>query len=231
VPDLESAAGYFKNRQEVWFALGQAQEAAGLREQATASYIEAATVPAQQNSAPREALDRLFAREGAEGSPKLEQMLLARIMGRRAQASAEYTPTPINRPLPDFRLTTLAGRDVSARKLRGRPAIVNVWATWCPGCLVELPWLDELQKMHGDVTVLAIAWRSKPEDVRRIAEMKKLSVLRVAVSDALERDLRDSGVPTTLVIDRKGRIRFAHNDLPDVVAVLEKDLAYLAAEK
>jgi peroxiredoxin len=58
-----------------------------------------------------------------------------------------------------------------------------------------------------------------------------LNALHVAVSDALKRELGDSGVPTTFVVDRKGRIRFVHNDLPDVMAILEKDLAYLAAEK
>lgn len=229
--DLEEAARYFKERQEVWFVLGRAQEGAGMREQAIASYLEAAAVPAQQSSDAREALDRLFGGEGSEGAARLEKLLEARLMERRAQAAAEYTPTPMERPLPDFRVTTLTGREVTSRKLRGRPAIINVWAAWCFSCMIELPGLDEFQRTHRNLTVLAVAWSSKLEDVRKIVEEKKLSAIRVAVSDALERELGDSGVPTTFVVDRKGRIRFVHNDMPDVVAILEKDLAYLAAEK
>lgn len=231
VPDLEAAAKYFENRQQVWFTLGEAQEQAGRKQDAINSYLEAATVPSQDSSAAQEALLRLFAEEGPGGTAKLEEKLVARILERRAKAAAEYAPKPINRALSDFRVTTLAGREVTAKKLRGRPAIVNVWAAWCAGCMIELPRLDEFQKRHREVTVLAVATSSKPEDVHRIMAKQKLSAMQMAIADGMLREFDSSGVPTTAVIDRKGRIRFVHNDMPDVIAILEKDLAYLAAEK
>lgn len=50
----------------------------------------------------------------------------------------------VGAPAPDFTLTDLGGRRVSLSKLRGRPVLLNFWATWCESCEKELPDLKEL---------------------------------------------------------------------------------------
>lgn len=59
---------------------------------------------------------------------------------------------------PDFTLKNLEGRDVSLRQHRGRVVLVNYWATWCPPCRTEIPWLMELQgRFRTQLVVLGVA--------------------------------------------------------------------------
>ena len=50
-------------------------------------------------------------------------------------------------PLPDFTLTDTAGKTLNLADLKGKPVLINLWATWCGPCVLEMPMLD---KMAGD---------------------------------------------------------------------------------
>jgi thiol-disulfide isomerase/thioredoxin len=50
---------------------------------------------------------------------------------------------------PDFTLATLDGKKVSLSDFKGRPVLVNFWATWCAPCKVEMPWFEEFQKQYS----------------------------------------------------------------------------------
>lgn len=50
-------------------------------------------------------------------------------------------------PLPDFTLTDTAGKTLNLASLKGKPVLINLWATWCGPCVLEMPMLD---KMAGD---------------------------------------------------------------------------------
>ena len=66
-------------------------------------------------------------------------------------------PPRIGNAAPDFTLTDSQHTIVLSR-LRGKPVVLNFWATWCPPCVEEMPSLVELQKRLGDkVTVLAVS--------------------------------------------------------------------------
>ena len=52
-------------------------------------------------------------------------------------------------PLPDFTLTDTAGKTLNLATLKGKPVLINLWATWCGPCVLEMPMLD---KMAGDGT-------------------------------------------------------------------------------
>jgi thiol-disulfide isomerase/thioredoxin len=60
----------------------------------------------------------------------------------------------------DFTAGTVDGEDVRLSDLRGRPVIVNFWATWCPSCLEEMPDLKELQAEIGADNLQVIAMNS-----------------------------------------------------------------------
>ena len=49
---------------------------------------------------------------------------------------------------PDFELRSLDGHSVKLRDLRGKPLLLNFWATWCAPCRVEMPWLVELDQRY-----------------------------------------------------------------------------------
>ena len=61
------------------------------------------------------------------------------------------------RNLPSIRLFRLDGGTTELSSLRGKPVLLNFWATWCPACRTELPILDQLQKRNTELHVLAVS--------------------------------------------------------------------------
>lgn len=73
--------------------------------------------------------------------------------GMMATLSYEYA----GQPAPDDFFNGADGRDVSLRDFAGRPLLVNIWATWCVPCRVEMPTIDALAKLEeGRISVIAV---------------------------------------------------------------------------
>lgn len=125
----------------------------------------------------------------------------------------------IGRPMPAFHLPGLADED-----LRGRAAIVNVFASWCASCVAEMPVLTALSR---HVPVYGLAYKDKPAALK--AWLKKHGNPYAKIGDdATGRTALDwgvSGVPETFVVDARGIIVHKHVGpvLPaDVAALLER---------
>jgi phosphatidylglycerol:prolipoprotein diacylglycerol transferase len=109
---------------------------------------------------------------------------------------------------PDFVAQDLQGQAVRLSALRGKVALVNFWATWCPPCRMEMPSMEALsKKLAGeDFVLLAIS-----EDdggapvVKKFAEDMKLTFpILVSPTGEIGRSYGISGYPETFVIDRQG---------------------------
>jgi peroxiredoxin len=112
------------------------------------------------------------------------------------------------RPAPDFTLTDLDGNRVSLSQFRGKPVVINFWATWCPPCKAELPHLVKAyEREQGRVVFLAISVDEPERTVRRFVEDNGVS-LTVLLDDGGEvaADYRVEGIPTTFFISRDGEI-------------------------
>ncbi len=112
---------------------------------------------------------------------------------------------------PDFELKDLNGRVVKLSDYKGKVVLLNFWATWCPPCRAEMPELVRLQK--GDASqglqILGVTYPSyKRDSVRRLARKLKLNYPVVFGSRELAGKYGVGEVlPTTVVIDREGKIR------------------------
>ncbi|WP_029131826.1 peroxiredoxin family protein [Sedimenticola selenatireducens] len=123
------------------------------------------------------------------------------------------TLTPVeSRPMaPDFSLQDLDGEVHRLSALRGRPVIVNFWATWCPPCREEMPSMQrawERLQTEG-VTLLAVNVGEDPDTVFQFTgsypvEFPILFDREGTVSGAWPM----LGLPTTFVVDPQGRIAY-----------------------
>jgi len=118
---------------------------------------------------------------------------------------------PVQPPgvLPELSFKTTAAQAVALAGFRGKPVVLNFWATWCAPCVAELPELDKLAA-SGAVTVLAASADRRGMDVVGpfLAKhpLPHLTVLLDQQSDAAHA-AGVVGFPTTLVIDAQGRLR------------------------
>jgi thiol-disulfide isomerase/thioredoxin len=93
--------------------------------------------------------------------------------------------------------------------LRGRPALVSLWATWCTACREEFSELNRLEEAaaKADAAVVGVAVGEDPSDVRRTVERERLRYRQFVDTDFRFSDaLGVRRVPMTLVVDRSGAI-------------------------
>ncbi|MGZ8283050.1 MAG: DsbE family thiol:disulfide interchange protein [Allosphingosinicella sp.] len=150
--------------------------------------------------------------------------------GLYAPADRNVESQLIGQPVPEFALApALAGRPglSSADFRRGRPRVVNIFASWCIPCRAEAAQLDELARRG--VPIDGIAVRDRPQDLAGfLADYGDPFRTIGADNDRrVQLALGSAGVPETFVIDGRGIIRHQHigainpQDVPTIIAAWE----------
>ena len=129
-----------------------------------------------------------------------------------AQSTAIQPGPPIikrfaGRPPPPIAAIYASGEPVDFASLRGKVVIVNLWATWCGPCRLEMPSLERLAALHPkDLAVVAVSNDEKGWPAVRQFWGPQLAHLRpaLAAGPGLAEQLGVLGLPYTLVIDRRG---------------------------
>lgn len=117
-------------------------------------------------------------------------------------------------PAPPLEMTALDGETVRVGDLRGQVVVVNVWATWCPPCHVETPGFVKLQEeFAGEVQFLGLSTDESEADVRAFATEYEINYPLLVGPNRAGDGYRVPVLPTTLLIDREGRVRFRHEGL------------------
>ena len=155
----------------------------------------------------------------------------------REQRTELLRPYAEPKPAPALQLADLDGREHDLAALDGQVVLVNFWATWCPPCVEEIPSLQRLFERLGPrgLTVLAVAVGETAPQVRGFLEQR---LQHTAVSFPVLLDPEGASFkawqayafPTTLILDRRQRIRYAVFgafawDGDEVVATLQQLLA------
>lgn len=135
------------------------------------------------------------------------------LAGTHAIADAEqalgYIQTLPPVPIPAATFTDGDGKPVTLADKRGKVVLLNIWATWCPPCVREMPSLDRLQARFGgrDFEVVAVSEDRGGAAVVN-AFYKRLGLTSLALyldpNAGVSRALNVLGLPTTILIDRDG---------------------------
>ena len=135
--------------------------------------------------------------------------------GATASADAPMGADLRGKPAPIFTLTSSTGKRVSLNDLKGKPVLVNFWATWCTPCKIEMPWFEEFQKKYA-AQGLEVVGINEDEDANspEIKEQIKQVVAKTGVDYTLLMSDKKVGdayggldvLPATFFIDRSGKI-------------------------
>ncbi len=136
---------------------------------------------------------------------------LAFVLASAAPISMSAPPpsVKVGKPAPDFTLTLVDGSRVTLDDLRGNVIVLNFWATWCVPCRTELPTLDSFYGLTKDRGLRAFAVTTEGS-----VPLYKLKALFAAMKMPAVRSVRGpygtiKAVPTNIVIDRNGIVRYA----------------------
>ena len=157
----------------------------------------------------------------------LQRMIDIRLSGGNVPSVKVAATGPEERHLPDATLVDLQGRKFTLAQLRGKPTIVEFWATWCPPCLDSLNQMKRIEA--GKANIVAIAIESDRKQVDKLIEAIKPPA-RVAMGTDELRKAFDGppAVPTLLLADRTGKIvKVFYGAPPDMHQQIERELEKL----
>jgi peroxiredoxin len=143
------------------------------------------------------------------------RLLAAAAFAIACGSSAAITPSA---SAPDFTLPSLGGPNLRLQEQRGRVVMVNFWASWCGPCRVEMPHLARLYDKYrsSGFVVLGV---NIDEDPRKAASLAGQLGMRFPVLLDTEKKVSRmydlSMMPSTILIDRDGRVRYVHRGYRD----------------
>ena len=140
-------------------------------------------------------------------------VLTVGLVGISQTMKDELFPVTIGSVAPNFRAKVLGeNRYKTLADYKGEVLLVNIWATWCPPCIKELPSLEQLHKAYGSkglkLVAISIDEFVGEDSIRAFAKNAGITfeVLHDSAG-AIERAYQTTGYPETFVIGREGTIR------------------------
>lgn len=112
-------------------------------------------------------------------------------------------------PLPDLSFKSTDGRSVALHQFAGKPIVINLWATWCPPCVREMPVLHKAQLEHPDIHFIFLNQGESADKVAAWLAGRGLDLKHVLVDGKGQASaaFNQKGYPTTLFFDAQGRLK------------------------
>jgi len=111
-----------------------------------------------------------------------------------------------------------AGNRIDIANQQGKVVFVNFWATWCRPCITELPSIDKLYKQfegNGSVVFAMVDVDGQLEKSTQFMENRKLRLPVHVPAGQIPSDWLQSAIPTTVILDKQGRIAARHEGMAD----------------
>lgn len=165
--------------------------------------------------------------------PLLGFVLLGVVLFRGLSLDPKALPSALlDKPVPPFRLPSLhTGEMLTPENLKGKPVLVNVWATWCYSCRVEHPYLLELA--DAGVTIIGLNYKDDPAAAQQwLRELGDPYTFIISDTEGgLGLDLGVYGAPETFVVDRDGVVRYRHVGVVNQAVWRDKLSPYFGGEQ
>lgn len=143
--------------------------------------------------------------------------LLATLMGLgiaalpAASLAADIAP---GMDAPGFELNSSSGKPVSLADLKGQVVLINFWASWCGPCRQEMPILDQLYRSYqpAGFTLVGVNVEPNAADAQKFLKSTPVSFpILFDPTSAVSMLYQVSGMPSTIIVDRTGKIRYVHH--------------------
>lgn len=145
-------------------------------------------------------------------------MLETGILNPDIENKAGDMKTPTN-PKADFSLNLInsEGEKVSMEEFRGKVIFLNLWATWCPPCIAEMPGINGLYNdvKEENIVFLMLSLDQNFEKAKKFKEKKGFDFEIYKVEGSIPAMYYSQSIPTTFVIDAKGGLALTHIGMAD----------------
>ncbi len=106
----------------------------------------------------------------------------------------------------NWKLTSVGGDELDFSESKGRVTLVNLWATWCPPCVAEMPSLQKLYDHYGDKVDFYFVSSETPEKLENFLQKKGYELPVYIESKSPPEILQSRSIPTTYLISKDGKI-------------------------
>jgi thiol-disulfide isomerase/thioredoxin len=107
----------------------------------------------------------------------------------------------------DFQLINAGGRTINFSEFEGKTVFINIWATWCPPCIAEMPDIHDLyEKIGGDIEFVMISVDNDPATAIKFADRKEFEFPIYFLKNGLPATYESSAIPSTFVLSPNGEI-------------------------
>ncbi len=151
------------------------------------------------------------------GAALVVGLALAVLGAGRELLRNELSPLGVGVEAPDFKVSTLEDkpRDKTLADYRGNVLMINIWATWCAPCRVEMPSIEQLHRAYGarGLKILAVSVDDPGTDEQIRSFVRQYGLTFEILHDTagqvgkVSRDYQTSGYPETVIVGRDGIIR------------------------